>query len=372
VWPYEEIVMGRFCAGVVGLFLLAAAGAVAEPPAEAKSVKDQVEAVGRAFQKEMGDLEAQFKSAATPEEKAKVREKVFGQAGPAYAKKMMAIATAHPADPAAVDALVFVCSAPGASESKLVPDAVKLLLKHHAGSDQLGAVCQALQRRDDGEKLIRSVRAGATDKIAKLQAGFFMAELLREKEEPTAAESKEAEKLYDEFVTAGKVNAKDIPPEMVQDAEAGLKDLRVFAAGKPAPATDGTDLAGKKVSLADHKGKVVVLDFWATWCGPCVGMIPHERKLVERYAGRPFAFVSVSADDKPEDVTEFLKETPMPWAHWFGGKGDGVTAAWNVRAFPTIYVIDAKGVIRGKVVGGGPPAEKRLDDLVAAAMKDAG
>jgi thiol-disulfide isomerase/thioredoxin len=363
--------MRRICAGVVGLVLLAPPWSVADPPAAAKSVKDQVEEVGRAFQKEMGDLQKQFQEAKTRDEKDKLRDKALNQVAPDYAKKMMAIAAAHPKDPAAVDALVFVCAAPGSAHSPLVPDALKLLLDNHAGCDQLGAVCQAVQNREDGEKLIRSVRAKATDKVAKLQAGFFLAETLREKDDLTAAQAKEAEALYDEFVTAAKGN-KDVAPEMAADAAAGLKDLRVFAAGKPAPATDGTDLAGKKVSLADHKGKVVVLDFWATWCGPCVGMIPHERKLVERYAGKPFAFVSVSADDKPEDVTTFLKETPMPWAHWFGGKGEGVTAAWNVRAFPTFYVIDAKGVIRGKVVGGGPRAEKKLDDLVAAAMKDAG
>lgn len=359
--------MVRTCAGILSISLLVPAWA-ADPP---KSAKEQVDEIGRAFQKEMDELQKQFQEAKSPEAKDRLRDKALNQVSPGYAKKMLAVAKAHPKDPAAADALVFVCAAPGAAQSPLVPEAVTLLLRDHAGSDQLGVVCQQLAGREDGEKLLRSVRTGATNKSIKVQAGFFLAESLREKDDATAAQTQEAEKLYDEFVTAAK-SAKDLPPEMVRDAEAGLKDLRVFAAGKPAPPTDGADLAGKKVSLADYKGKVVVLDFWATWCGPCVGMIPHERELVKKYAGRPFAFVSVSADDKPEDVTAFLKETPMPWDHWFGGKGEGVTAAWNVRAFPTVYVLDAKGVIRGRIVGGGPRAEKRLDELVAAAMKDAG
>src|SRR4051812_29690718 len=115
-------------AGALGLSLLAAWWAVAAPPA-ALSPKEQVDEVGRAFQAEMDDLQKQFEAAKTPEAKDKLRNKALNEVAPGYAKKMLAIATAHPKDAAAADALVFVCAAPGSSQSPLVPEAVKLLVR---------------------------------------------------------------------------------------------------------------------------------------------------------------------------------------------------------------------------------------------------
>src|SRR5207248_1786732 len=86
--------------------------------------------------------------------------------------------------------LLTVCAAPGSAGSPLVPEAVGLLLRDHADSEQLPVVCQAVQGREDGEKLLRSIRAKATSKDTKLQAAFYIAEVLREKESPTAEQSR--------------------------------------------------------------------------------------------------------------------------------------------------------------------------------------
>src|SRR5438105_4463416 len=108
--------MRHFWAGVLGLALLAPARAddkpKADPPAAAKSAKDQVEDLTRAFQKEMGDLQKDYQAAKTADEKSKIRDKALNHVAPDYAKKMLAVAAANPKDPAAVDALVFVCAAP--------------------------------------------------------------------------------------------------------------------------------------------------------------------------------------------------------------------------------------------------------------------
>jgi len=61
----------------------------------------------------------------------------------------------------------------------------------------------------------------------------------------------------------------------------------------------------------------------------------------------------------------------MPWSHWYAGRGGSILKAWRIQAFPTIYVIDAKGVIRGKIVGGGPDNEKKIDELVEKLVKEA-
>src|SRR5262249_2339563 len=72
-------------------------------------------------------------------------------------------------------------------------------------------------------------------------------------------------------------------------ASAALDDMLNLAAGKPAPEIEGTDMAtGKPLKLSDYRGKVVLLVFWGTWCGPCMEAVKHERALAERHKGRPF------------------------------------------------------------------------------------
>jgi len=125
------------------------------------------------------------------------------------------------------------------------------------------------------------------------------------------------------------------------------------------------DIDGKTVKLSELKGKVVVLDIWATWCPPCRAMIPHERELVKRLKDKPFALISISGDEKKETLKNFLAENPMPWTHWWNGQTGGILEAWDVQSFPTIYVLDAKGVIRYKDVRG-----EKMDEAVDALLKE--
>ncbi len=134
--------------------------------------------------------------------------------------------------------------------------------------------------------------------------------------------------------------------------------------GNPAPEIVIQDIDGKEARLSALKGKVVVLDIWATWCPPCRAMIPHEREMVERLKDKPFALVSISADDKNETLKEFLSQEKMPWTHWWNGSEGGVIDDWDVQAFPTIYVIDAKGVIRYKDL-----RDEKLEEAVNELLK---
>ena len=154
-------------------------------------------------------------------------------------------------------------------------------------------------------------------------------------------------------------------------ADQALKMLRTLAVGKPAPPLESTDLDGKPVKLADLKGKVVAVEFWSTNCPICVQMIPQETDLVKRLAGKPFALVSVSADRTKADLTEFLKKKPMPWTHWYAGPGSEAFDNWGVRGYPTVYLIDAKGVIRKRGLVGRNMAPKEIDPLVEALVAEA-
>ncbi|MBP3957015.1 redoxin domain-containing protein [Gemmata sp. G18] len=127
------------------------------------------------------------------------------------------------------------------------------------------------------------------------------------------------------------------------------------------PVLDGD----KKAKVSDYRGKVVVLDIWATWCGPCRAMIPHERDMVKKLGGKPFALISVSADEKKETLTTFLEKTEMPWTHWHAGARGELLSKYQVKFYPTIYVIDAKGVIRHKNI-----RDKDLEHAVEELLKE--
>jgi thiol-disulfide isomerase/thioredoxin len=138
----------------------------------------------------------------------------------------------------------------------------------------------------------------------------------------------------------------------------------VVQVGKPAPELVSRDVDEKVVRLADLKGKVVVLDIWTTWCGPCREMIPHEREMVKRLAGKPFVLISISGDAEKKALTDFLAKEPMPWTHWWNGEYGGILTAWEITSYPTIFVLDAQGVVRFKDVRD-HDLEKAVDTLLA-------
>src|SRR5262249_45278525 len=113
-------------------------------------------------------------------------------------------------------------------------------------------------------------------------------------------------------------------------------------------------------------------DFWATWCGPCRATIPHSRALAARLKEKPFVLVSISADEEPKKVQDFLKKNPMPWTHWFNGPEGGAIDDWEIDGFPTIIVVDARGVIRFKDDVEKPVLvrEKELDAAVDKLVKE--
>ncbi len=99
-------------------------------------------------------------------------------------------------------------------------------------------------------------------------------------------------------------------------------------------------------------------------------MYPHERSLVKRLAGEPFALLGINSDRDREKLKEVLKKEEITWRSWWdGGSTHGpIATQWNVRGWPTVYVLDAKGVIRYKNVRG-EAMDKAIDELMAE-MKD--
>src|SRR5262245_22873363 len=139
--------------------------------------------------------------------------------------------------------------------------------------------------------------------------------------------------------------------------------LRVGNSARPLA---GTDVEGRPISLAEFRGRVVVVDFWATWCKYCVEMIPHEKQLVKRMAGRPFVLLGVSADSTPEKLRSFLQRQQIPWPNIYDGNNGPLCASWEIEGFPAIFVIDAEGVIRFRDLRGA-----ELDEAVEKLVREA-
>ena len=120
--------------------------------------------------------------------------------------------------------------------------------------------------------------------------------------------------------------------------------------GKPAPAFALKDIAGKPLSLASFKGKVVLIDFWATWCVPCRVEIPHFVELQKKYAAKGFSVIGISMDDTPEPVPAFAKKYGMNYPVVVGDAALGDKYG-GILGLPTAFVIDRGGIIRQRYDG---------------------
>jgi len=132
-------------------------------------------------------------------------------------------------------------------------------------------------------------------------------------------------------------------------------------AGKPALDFEGQTIDGKSLKLSDYRGKVVLLDFWATWCGPCRAELPNVRAVYNNYKDKNFEIISISLDKNADTLKQFVKKEGMNWPQVFDGKGwkNAVAQLYGVRSIPRMYLLDEQGVIRYEKLRG-----KSLEDAV--------
>jgi len=144
---------------------------------------------------------------------------------------------------------------------------------------------------------------------------------------------------------------------------------------KPAPPIAGRDGEGRFMQLSDYRGKVVLLDFWFSTCGPCRQFNRQEREIVRQYHNRPFVVLGVNADPSPELLLKTTKADQLETRSWWDGPGGPIASSWNVRAFPTLCLIDHLGHIRFRVEGIAPGSlaemEKKIEQLVREAEQGA-
>ena len=160
--------------------------------------------------------------------------------------------------------------------------------------------------------------------------------------------------------TARRLSNVEVPASLELPADAAP------AAGNEAPDFRLPTLDGDEVSLSSLRGQVVLVDFWATWCGPCRPAMRLLQRLYEEFGGRGVTVVGINLDAHAEEVAPYVHREGLTYPILLGGQA--AQASYGVSALPTLFVVDQSGAIRHVHVGHGPGAASVLADEIEALL----
>jgi len=143
------------------------------------------------------------------------------------------------------------------------------------------------------------------------------------------------------------IDVPGAPPGAKTLANHILKGTKPYQVGKPLD-IHFTALDGREVDLAKLTGKVVLVEFWSTTCGPCIAEMPTVKAVYEKFHDRGFEVVAVSLDDKEIALRRFIKEKKLPWPQHFDGKGweNQFAVRYGIFSIPTMWLVDKRGNLR--------------------------
>ena len=164
--------------------------------------------------------------------------------------------------------------------------------------------------------------------------------------------------VYETFSAAFALNSQ--AGEIVENRRARL-DL----AGRRSPGLQGTDVEGRPLTSADLAGKVVLVDFWATNCAPCLAEFPNLRRLYRRHRDRGFEIVGVSFDDGAATVAAFARQQKLEWRHLVEANPPGeIARRFQTRTIPALFLVDRQGMIAYVDVRG-PELSEAVEKLLS-------
>jgi len=157
--------------------------------------------------------------------------------------------------------------------------------------------------------------------------------------------------------------SEEILDNIIKSGAEQRKATATTAVGMKFTDFTGNDADGKAVEFSSYigKGKYVLVDFWASWCQPCIGEIPNLVKIYDKYKDQGFEIVSVSIDSKKDDWTKALNKHNMPWVHLLDTNGEA-TSIYGITGIPHMMIIDKDGQIIGRDLRG-KSLESKLEEI---------
>ncbi|WP_373649726.1 trypsin-like peptidase domain-containing protein [Schlesneria sp. DSM 10557] len=309
----------------------------------------QVEAIHKDYVRNYEEFRRRLKAAKSEAEV----EKLLVSENPARrdVPRLLKIASENPKTSTAFEAM-FVALVllsdyyPQSSAIAPLHQVTSQLLRDHLEDDAFDIAVELVGDFDltPAKNFLTEVINRSPDKETQGIACLLLARLLiaSEKPGPKVEGIRLLERVINEF---SDVVLRDKP--IVKEAERVLFAERHLAIGVKAPEIIGRDVAGNEFKLSDHRGKVVMLSFFANWSSHCTSMYRNERRMVELQQGRPYVLLGVNCD--PESVLDRLVATEIvTWRCWADGVGGPIFTEWQVDELPMIYLIDHQGIIRHK------------------------
>jgi len=223
-----------------------------------------------------------------------------------------------------------------------------------------------VNRRAMAKRDASKTRNGMADVIKEMEAG--LRELM--KEYPTRPEPWQLLLQAAEYAPAKEeqlrilgdiVKAEAADKETIARAKAAIR--AVGAVGHPLEMSF-TASDGRVVDVQKMKGKVVLIDYWASWCGPCMQALPEVIDIYKKYQPKGFEIVGINMDKQQGAMEQVVNRYKMPWPQYFDGKGWGNKFAleYNVTSIPSVWLVDKKGVLR--TMNAREDLEKQIVDLL--------
>lgn len=282
-------------------------------------------------------------------------------AGPAI-EAALKIARANPVDDLGFLALSFafyeVRSMDG-PERQDTEDAVYGLLEAHYMNDpRLDRLLLSLIRfgGEPAVDLVDKVVAGSDQRELRARGAYWSAsERLMEVDDLTATAAERAE-VRAEVTRMAQLVADEYADVEVFRGEPGgeaikpvLYALENVTVGALLPEATAQRVGGDRESLSQYRGKVLLLDFWATWCAPCIASLPEVERLQQLLGDQGFQVITISIDETVELVDDFMESRmDLPYVNWFVGEQSELYDDWSIQGVPTYIAVDREGIVRGR------------------------
>ncbi len=234
----------------------------------------------------------------------------------------------------------------------------ELLEAHYIDDLRLNRLLLSLVRfgGEPGVDLVDKVVASSEHRVLRARGAFWSAmERLMEVDDLTTSPAERAD-VRAEVTRMAQLVADEYSDVEVFRGEPGgeaikpvLYALENLAIGSVLPEASAQRVGGDQESLSQYRGSVLLLDFWATWCAPCIASLPEVTKLQQLLGDRGFNVITISIDETMELVEQFMdRRMDLPFVNWYVGEGSQLYEDWAIQGVPTYVVVDRDGVVRGR------------------------